>query len=62
MQAEKEVVGKVAKPTKVVEGKGEEGDIVGVEIGNKERGINLGRASNKLLANAQFVCNMKGVR
>ena len=41
---------KVAKPAKVIESKGEEGDIIGVEIGNKERGINLGRASNKLLA------------
>lgn len=59
--AKEEGVGKVAKPAKVIESKGKEGDIIGVEISNKERGINLGRASNKLLADAQFVCNMKGV-
>lgn len=54
-------MGEVTESAEVVDSERKEGDIIGVEICNKDGSVNLGCATNELLADARVVRSMEGL-
>lgn len=59
---EEEGSSKIAKTTKVINGEGQEGDKVSIEVSDEEGSVDLGCTTDELPLNASFMSSKKGVR
>ena len=58
MTPKEKLVEKVAKAAKMVNREGQKGDVVGVEVSDKESGINLRGTTNKFTSGTGFMGSM----